>query len=258
LTKHVVPDAIPYIDRARAEANILEVGLRHTPWSFVPGPIAAAVSELESGDDPFGVGDSPDGAVGPMQVTPAGWEAGEWNAANPPFTVGSAADLRDIQHNYDVGVFGLSRRYDRLVDQGFGHDWFLAATTYFGCDPLPSGEPDPNCGDVYSNAAGYYNHLTQYTDTMFGHDVTDALQHGVLDEGTGQSVYDTAWAQTGGGYAHAPSTDCGYTDIACWVGKLPGLVVGQLFGSIGAILPRIGIAVLGLGIGIIGIKALLS
>lgn len=260
MTKHVIPDAIPYIDAARAHANMLEVAIHNGPWDITPGPAIAAVSELESGDDPFGVGDSPDGAIGPMQVTPSGWEAGEWNKVSQPNErVFGASDLRDYQRNYDVGAFGLQRRRDVNAEQGFGGDWFLAATSYFGCDPLPGGQPDPNCGDVYSNAAGYYNHLTAYVDTTFGPEVTEALQRGELDEGEGKSPYDDAWKNAGGTHTHEqPAGECGVGDIPCWVRKASDAAVANLFGSIGGVAPRIGIAILGLGIGLIGVKVLSS
>lgn len=256
MPKTVYPDAIPYIRQAGKNLRSWEIAYHGNPLSIPthmvgqpPEEIVGAVAYVESGDDPFGVPDSPDGAVGPMQLTINGREVGAWNnydwlnaTRQPKMTIDR---LRDVQTNFDVGTFGLEFDREELqnksdVAESAKQDWFASALYYFGCTPLPDGSPDPNCGDIYNNAVRYQHKMEQYVTDHYG-------------------VSGVANVKAGGGTGTATGTDsCSLTDVGCWAIKIADATIGTILGPVEKALPRIGLAVLGLGITVIGFKGLAS
>jgi hypothetical protein len=210
--------------------------------------IAESVVNLESGGDPDGVGVSPDNARGMFQVVPGGQEASWWEEYTGNVVNNEYLDITD--NNMAVGIAGLGLRMDQVSANGHP-DWFTAGVAYFGCQPLSDGSPDPNCGDIYSNGAQYQATLERYVQEQFGPDTVASLHAG-------------KWA----GIKNDDFTDALVDGVTGIPGKVGGAVVDPVVNGVlsalndvyekilGAV-PRIGIALAGVGLLLLGVKGLL-
>lgn len=195
---------------------------------IVPEPIAEAVMSIESKGNPD-IDDSPDNAIGLMQVTPTGQEA-SWYTEITGETV-TEDKLRNRDFNFDVALLGLGKRMEQVCAiSPITCSWYYAAAAYFGKIPNSDGTFPP--GSDYFGTTGkmYYEYTREYVYESFG-------------EKIGKFLDDGFWAQHGEGGFTLPDWEDVKGAVTSVAQDTAREIIGYLYGSIDQYLPRIALIV---------------